>query len=84
MNSVDADGTRSGFELTITRLIADAVRIPVVASGGAGCSQHLRDAFEQGHADAAIVAGMIHSGEYSIGRIKQELTAAGVPVRRSW
>ena len=84
VNSVDADGTRSGFELTITRLIADAVRIPVVASGGAGCSQHLRDAFEQGHADAAIVAGMIHSGEYSIGRIKQELTAAGVPVRRSW
>jgi cyclase len=84
VNSVDADGTRSGFELTITRLIADAVRIPVVASGGAGCSQHLRDAFEQGHADAAIVAGMIHSGEYSIGRIKQELTTAGVPVRRSW
>jgi len=83
VNSVDADGTRQGFELTITRLIADAVRIPVVASGGAGCSRHLRDAFVEGHADAAIVAGMIHSGEYTIGRIKAELAADGVPVRKS-
>jgi imidazole glycerol-phosphate synthase subunit HisF len=84
VNSVDADGTRQGYELTITRLIADAVRIPVVASGGAGCSRHLRDAFVEGHADAAIVAGMIHSGEYTIGRIKQELAADGIPVRKSW
>ena len=84
VNSVDADGTRGGFELTVTRLIADAVRIPVVASGGAGCPRHLRDAFVEAHADAAIVAGMIHSGEYTIARIKAELAADGVPVRRSW
>jgi cyclase len=84
VNSVDADGTRQGFELTITRLLADAVRIPVVASGGAGCSRHLRDAFVEAHADAAIVAGMLHTGEYTIGRIKRELAADGVPVRRSY
>ena len=84
VNSVDADGTRAGFELAVTRLIADAVRIPVVASGGAGCSRHLRDAFVEGRADAAIVAGMLHTGEYTIGRIKQELAADGIAVRRSW
>jgi cyclase len=82
VNSVDADGTRRGFQLDITRLIADAVRVPVVASGGAGCPRHLREAFVDGHADAAIVAGMLHSGEYTIARIKQELAAEGVPVRR--
>jgi cyclase len=84
VNSVDADGTRAGFELTITRLIAEAVRIPVVASGGAGCSAHLRDAFNLAHADAAIVAGMIHTGEFTIRQIKDELHADGVPVRLIW
>ena len=84
VNSVDADGTRQGYQLDITRRIADAVRVPVVASGGAGCPRHLRDAFVEAHADAAIVAGMIHSGEYTIGRIKQALDADGVPVRKSW
>jgi cyclase len=83
VNSVDADGTRQGFELTITRLIADAVHIPVVASGGAGCSRHLRDAFVEAHADAAIVAGMIHTGEFTIAQIKRELAALGVPVRNT-
>ena len=82
VNSVDADGTRAGFQLEITRLIADAVAIPVVASGGAGCSAHLRDAFVEGHADAAIVAGMIHTGEYSIPRIKSELADMNIPIRR--
>jgi len=84
VNSVDADGTRAGFELTITRLIAEAVRVPVVASGGAGCPAHLRDAFNIAHADAAIVAGMIHTGEHTIERIKRELFADGVPVRMHW
>jgi cyclase len=84
VNSVDADGTRAGFELTITRLIAEAVRIPVVASGGAGCSAHLRDAFNLAHADAAIVAGMIHTGEFTLAQIKRELHAEGVPVRMIW
>ena len=81
VNSVDADGTRAGFQLEITRLIADAVRIPVVASGGAGNAAHLRDAFLEGHADAAIVAGMLHTGEWTIPMLKRELAAMGVPVR---
>lgn len=84
VNSVDADGTRAGFELTVTRLIADAVGVPVVASGGAGKPEHLAEAFQAGHADAAIVAGMIHSGDYTIAEIKRVLAAAGVPTRLSW
>mgnify|MGYP002516646960 FL=1 len=84
VNSVDADGTRAGFELTVTRLIADAVGVPVVASGGAGQPEHLVEAFQAGHADAAIVAGMIHSGDYTIADIKRVLAAAGVPTRLSW
>ena len=84
VNSVDADGTRQGFELTLTRLIADHVRVPVVASGGGGCPQHLADAFRQGHADAAIIAGMIHTGAYTIPGIKRELAGMGIPVRMTW
>ena len=84
VNSVDADGTRDGFELEITRLIAEAVNVPVVASGGAGKPEHLVTVFEQAKADAAIVAGMIHFGDYTIGRIKDALHAAGVPTRMTW
>lgn len=84
VNSVDADGTRDGFELTLTRLIADHVRIPVVASGGGGTPRHLRDAFVEGHADAAIIAGMIHTGDYTLAAIKQALIAEGVPIRHTW
>ena len=81
VNSVDADGTRAGFQLEITRLIADAVGVPVVASGGAGKPAHFPEVFRETGCDAAIVAGMIHSGEYTIGQIKAEMAAAGVPVR---
>ena len=84
VNSVDADGTRQGFELEITRLIADAVPVPVVASGGAGCPEHLVAAFETAHADAAIVAGMIHYGDFTIEDIKKVMFAAGVPTRMDW
>ncbi len=84
VNSVDADGTRAGFELTITRLIADAVGVPVVASGGAGRPEHLVAAFNEGHADAAIVAGMIHGGDYTITEIKRVMAASGVPTRLSY
>ena len=84
VNSVDADGTRAGFELTVTRLIAEAVPVPVVASGGAGKPSHLADAFNVAHADAAIVAGMVHTGDWTIAQIKDELAAAGIPVRRTW
>lgn len=84
VNSVDADGTRRGYELALTRMIAENVRIPVVASGGAGRPEHLAQAFREGKADAAIIAGMIHTGEYTIPQIKAELIAAGIPIRRKW
>ena len=81
VNSVDADGTRQGFEIALTRKIADAVGVPVVASGGAGRPEHLVEAYHDAHADAAIVAGMVHSGEYTIADIKGVMAASGVPVR---
>lgn len=84
VNSVDADGTREGFELNLTRLISQSVHIPVVASGGGGTTQHLVDVFTKGCADAAIIASMVHTGEYTIARIKAELAQAGVPVRMKW
>lgn len=84
VNSVDADGTRAGFELTITRLIAEAVNVPVVASGGAGKPEHLVTVFKEAAADAAIIAGMIHTGDFTIGEIKSALHAAGVPTRMNW
>lgn len=84
VNSVDADGTRAGFELTLTKLISTSVGVPVVASGGAGTPQHLIDVFQLAHADAAIVASMTHTGDYTIAAIKKELDAAGVPVRKKW
>jgi cyclase len=81
VNSVDADGTRSGFELNITGKIAEAVSVPVVASGGAGNAEHLRDAFSLAYADAAIVAGILHTGLTTIPKLKAELKALGVAVR---
>lgn len=81
VNSVDADGTRAGFELVVTRMISDSVGVPVVASGGAGRPEHFPEVFEKTHCDAAIVAGMIHSGEYTIAQIKAAMAAAGVPTR---
>ena len=84
VNSVDADGTRGGFELEITKLIADAVSVPVVASGGAGNPEHFVTVFNDAHADAAIVAGMIHTGDYTIADIKSVMHTAGIPTRMSW
>jgi len=81
VNSVDADGTRQGFETTVTRMIAEAVGVPVVASGGAGRPSHFPEVFRATGCDAAIVAGMIHSGEYTIAQIKAAMAEAGVPVR---
>ncbi len=82
VNSVDADGTRAGFDLKVTRLIADAVSVPVIASGGAGKPEHLAEAYSEGHADAAIVAGMIHTGDYTISSIKAAMR--GVPLRHTF
>ena len=82
INSIDADGTLDGYELTLTRMITDAVSIPVIASGGAGAPQHLVDAVEQGHASAVLVASIVHYGQYSIAQLKDHMEKAGVPVRR--
>lgn len=84
VNSVDADGTRQGFEIALTRMIAENVPVPVVASGGAGNADHLVQVFVEAHADAAIIAGMIHTGEFTIPDIKADLVAAGVPIRKRW
>ena len=81
VNSVDADGTRAGFEIEVTRLVGESVGVPVVASGGAGLPGHLVDVFRRAGADAAIVAGMVHSGEWTIMQIKEAMTAAGIPTR---
>ena len=84
VNSVDADGTREGFEINLTKMIATNVGVPVVASGGAGTCQHLIDVFSQAFADAAIIASMTHTGQYTIGQIKDELIKANIPVREKW
>lgn len=81
VNSIDADGTKDGYELTLTRLISDAVTIPVIASGGAGRPQHLVDAVTTGGASAALVASIVHYGAYSIRELKSCMRGAGVPVR---
>ncbi len=81
VNSIDADGTREGYELTVTRLISDAVPVPVVASGGAGHPEHLVEVFRDGHADAALIASMVHYGDYTLAQIKETLCQASVPVR---
>ena len=84
INSIDADGTREGYDIALTRLIADAVRIPVIASGGAGKPEHLRDVLNDGHADAALVASMVHYGDYKVSGLKQYLHDQGVKVRMCW
>ena len=84
LNSIDADGTQVGYELELTRLISSHVQIPVIASGGAGQPQHLLDVVTRGHADAALIASMVHYGTYSIREIKEFLQENGVPVRRTW
>lgn len=83
VNSIDADGTRTGFELKLTRMISEAVGIPVIASGGGGTPDHLYDVFTEGKADAAIVASMIHFGTYTISQIKEYLQERGVAMRKT-
>ncbi len=81
LTSMDRDGTKSGFDCELTRAIASGVRIPVIASGGAGEPRHFVEVFQQGAADAALAASVFHFGLESMHAIKQELRAAGVPVR---
>lgn len=82
INSIDADGTKEGYELTLTREIAESVSIPVIASRGAGRPGHLFEVLTEGKADAALVASMLHYGEYTIGEIKSYLPDKGVKIRR--
>ncbi|MDB5333826.1 MAG: Imidazole glycerol phosphate synthase cyclase subunit [Phycisphaerales bacterium] len=81
LNVMNADGTTAGYDLEMTAAVSDAVKIPVVASGGAGSPQHILDVLKQGHADAALAASIFHFNTYSIGQVKQFLADAGVPVR---
>jgi cyclase len=83
VNSIDADGTREGYEIKLTRMIADAVRVPVIASGGAGKPEHLYEVLTQGGADAALVASMVHYGDYTVAALKDYLAGRGVKIRRS-
>jgi cyclase len=83
VNSIDADGTRQGYEIRLTRLIADAVSLPVIASGGGGLPEHLYEVLTDGHADAALVASMLHFGEYSVPEIKDYLLGRGLKMRRT-
>jgi cyclase len=84
LNSIDADGTQEGYEMTLTPLISGAVQIPVIASGGAGKPEHLVAVLTQGRADAALIASMTHYGTYTIRGIKEFLAGLGVGVRRTW
>lgn len=84
LNSIDADGTKDGYELELTRRVADSVRIPVIASGGAGTPQHMTEAVTTGHASAALIASIVHYGQYTIPEIKKTIHDQGVPVRMVW
>jgi cyclase len=81
LTSMDRDGTEDGYELALTRRVADAVDIPVIASGGAGTLDHLVDAVEQGGADAVLCASIFHYGQYTVGQAKARMAEAGIPVR---
>ncbi|MBQ7969753.1 MAG: imidazole glycerol phosphate synthase subunit HisF [Treponema sp.] len=81
LNSMDADGTKDGYEINLTRMIAENVSVPVIASGGGGTPEHLAQALTEGKADAALIATMVHSGQYTVGSIKESLKNQGVPVR---
>ncbi len=81
LTSMDRDGTKAGFNLPLTRAIADAVKIPVIASGGVGNLQHLVEGVTIGHASAVLAASIFHFGEYTIGEAKAYMQEAGVPVR---
>lgn len=84
LNSIDADGTRDGYEIDLTALISSQVRIPVIASGGAGKPEHLLDVLTWGKADAALIASMVHYRTYSIAEIKGFLHERGVKIRMYW
>ena len=81
LTSFDRDGTKEGYDLELTRAISDAVGIPVIASGGAGAAEHLADAVIEGHADAALVASIVHYGTYTVRELKEHMASRGIEVR---
>ena len=81
LNSIDADGTKAGFDLVITRRVSESVGVPVVASGGAGRLEHLAEVLLEGKADAVLAASIFHFGEFTVGEAKRFLAAKGIPVR---
>jgi cyclase len=82
LTSMDCDGTKAGYDIELTRMIADNVSIPVIASGGAGSMEHFYDAFAKGHADAALAASLFHYKELEIMDLKNYLADRGISVRR--
>ena len=81
LTSMDRDGTRSGFNLPLTRAIADAVNVPVIASGGVGTLDHLVEGVTEGHASAVLAASIFHFGTHTIAEAKAHMAAAGIPMR---
>lgn len=81
LTSMDRDGTKSGFDLQLTRAVSDAVSVPVIASGGVGNLDHLADGVQQGGADAVLAASIFHYGEYTVGQAKARMAERGIPVR---
>ncbi len=81
LTSMDRDGTKSGFDLALTRAVADAVDVPVIASGGVGHLDHLADGVQQGGADAVLAASIFHYGEYTVAQAKARMAERGIPVR---
>lgn len=82
LNSIDADGTKDGYEMNLTQLISEHVNIPVIASGGAGTPGHLADVLTKGRADAALIASMVHYGTYTIADIKSHLHQQNIKIRK--
>lgn len=83
LNSIDADGTKAGFDIEVTRRVSDAVAVPVVASGGAGTLQHMAEVLLDGKADAVLAASIFHFGQYTVGEVKEFLASKSIPVRFS-
>lgn len=81
LTSMDADGTKDGYDIELTRAVSQAVSIPVIASGGAGTIDHMAEVLKQGEADAVLAASVFHFGQYTVADVKRELAAAGIPVR---
>jgi imidazole glycerol-phosphate synthase subunit HisF len=81
LTSMDRDGTKSGFDLALTRAVSDAVSVPVIASGGVGNLDHLADGVQQGGADAVLAASIFHYGEFTVQQAKARMHARGIPVR---